>query len=1022
MTRRMNRIVAPWTLAVILTLVAGSLAGFATASETSLHMTSEPGDYIGGGQTYDYLPTDGAFTLDGSQGEVISVSFHTPNYEHWWYLNFAAPSGHPLAPGTYTGATRYPFQSAEDPGLSVYGDGRGCNQLTGTFTVKQVTYGSSGEVLSLWATFEQHCEGAGPALRGDVRYNADVVVIVTAPPAFTVDRGHELAFDVSATDVQNRPLTLTATLLPAGATFNDYGDGTGSFRWTPTADQIGFHTATFRASNGEGGMDEAMTTIHVTGDLMLRVESDPGDYIGGGSSFVLTPPNATFTASGWPGGVNVTVTTAPYISWYLFFAPPEGTVLAPGRYPGALRLADPSHPGLDINSPGQGCNSIEGEFVVKQIQLTPDGLASFWAVFEQHCEGATPALRGEIRYNANVVVSVSAPFRRSVERLHALTFDVTASEVDGGPLNWQVLDLPSGASFAQAGGNSGTFSWAPSFEQGGSYAVTFVATNDLGVADTAVTVITVAGETSLTVSGEPDAYPAPGQALHYTTEDGSFRAEPSYTGGVNVLFGSFPFTTWRLEFAPPAGQPLQVGRYPDAVMPGYQQPGQAGLYVSGPGGCSQIHASFHIKELTRTPSGAIESFWARFTQYCDRSPGALEGEIRFNVNAPLLVNAPPGANGATGDTLQFTVTGTAAGTVDLNAVDLPLGAMLLTNADGSRTFRWIPTDGDVGRKLVSFAGAAEAHRDTAVTAIRVLKVNHRPLANAGGPYRGSPGVPVTFDGSGSTDPDGDPLVYSWSFGDGLYAEGSQPSHTYASAGDYVASLSVSDGYLGAIATATVAIVETVAARAFTTGGDDVIRLQSQSPSCVRIEPLNGSFMLTDVDLASIILRSRGTGTVESISAISQRTSASADRDRNGVDEIEVCFAKDDLRQLFAYRNGRSAVTLQVEGLLTSGGRFGGSFEVYVKSGVRSPIVSVARDRATGLPQLRIDMDSPRPVRVRIYDVSGRLLRIVERDAGADPSIDLGGALEGRAPLRAGVYFYKVEGLEGSPAGKFVLLR
>jgi hypothetical protein len=40
---------------------------------------------------------------------------------------------------------------------------------------------------------------------------------------------------------------------------------------------------------------------------------------------------------------------------------------------------------------------------------------------------------------------------------------------------------------------------------------------------------------------------------------------------------------------------------------------------------------------------------------------------------------------------------------------------------------------------------------------------------------------------------------------------------YTSAGDYVASLNVSDGNLGATATATVAIVETVAARAFTTG-------------------------------------------------------------------------------------------------------------------------------------------------------------------------------------------------------------
>jgi PKD repeat protein len=50
----------------------------------------------------------------------------------------------------------------------------------------------------------------------------------------------------------------------------------------------------------------------------------------------------------------------------------------------------------------------------------------------------------------------------------------------------------------------------------------------------------------------------------------------------------------------------------------------------------------------------------------------------------------------------------------------------------------------------------------------------------------------SFDGSGSTDPDGSVIGYAWSFGDGDTGTGVLPSHTYPFAGDYTVTLTVTD--------------------------------------------------------------------------------------------------------------------------------------------------------------------------------------------------------------------------------------
>lgn len=70
--------------------------------------------------------------------------------------------------------------------------------------------------------------------------------------------------------------------------------------------------------------------------------------------------------------------------------------------------------------------------------------------------------------------------------------------------------------------------------------------------------------------------------------------------------------------------------------------------------------------------------------------------------------------------------------------------------------------------------------------------NHGPIAQAGADQYVETGDTVNFDGSGSSDPDGDTLSYSWDFDDGSTGSGATPSHVYNSAGTYKVILTVSD--------------------------------------------------------------------------------------------------------------------------------------------------------------------------------------------------------------------------------------
>jgi hypothetical protein len=164
-----------WRQSVLRVLLVAALLARAARGEaqtTSLTLNSQPGDFIGQGQSVTLTPNDGTFTARQNSPNSVSIFFLGFQLGSFWSLDFAAPQGVPLNVGTYQGATRFPFEGATTPGLDVSGDGRGCNTLTGQFEVSQVAVDGAGNVTSFAADFEQHCEGSTAALFGSIRINA----------------------------------------------------------------------------------------------------------------------------------------------------------------------------------------------------------------------------------------------------------------------------------------------------------------------------------------------------------------------------------------------------------------------------------------------------------------------------------------------------------------------------------------------------------------------------------------------------------------------------------------------------------------------------------------------------------------------------------------------------------------------------------------------------------------------------------------------------------------------------------
>ena len=202
-------------------------------------------------------------------------------------------------------------------------------------------------------------------------------------------------------------------------------------------------------------------------------------------------------------------------------------------------------------------------------------------------------------------------------------------------------------------------------------------------------------------------------------------------------------------------------------------------------------------------------------------PATIMGDLDPSAgNQPPVADANGPYSGTVNMPLTFDGTGSSDPDGTIVAYDWDFGDGN-TGTDATPTHTYI-ADGTYNVSLTVTDDAGETGTDTSTATIGVG--NLPPVADANGPYSGTVNMPLTFDGTGSSDPDGTIVAYDWDFGDGNTGTDATPTHTYIADGTYNVSLTVTDDAGAMDSAGTTATIN---------AGSDVFLSKLQVPKSVK---------------------------------------------------------------------------------------------------------------------------------------------------------------------------------------------
>jgi hypothetical protein len=354
----------------------------------------------------------------------------------------------------------------------------------------------------------------------------------------TTTENINLHFVISASDPDGTTPVLTTSTLPAGVTFIDNNDGTGSFDWIPNYTQAGTYPITFNASDGIATVSEIVSiTVDDAGNQRPVLDSIRALTVAEGQTLARTvttsdpdgtfpvlstvnlPANATFVDNGnGTGSFSFTPSYSQSGIYPVIFIASDGvladselvtiTVTEIGNQPPVIshandttinendsliivvRASDPEGSGITLTaSPSlphySFVDSGNGVGVFRAYASYRDAGAYF--VRFMATDNGSPRLSSSDTVNITIIdinqpptMPQVGPFAVAAGR--TLSFIILAVDsTDPDPLHnlsLTVSNPPANATFTDNGNGTGTFSFTPVSAQAGTVTVGFIATDE----------------------------------------------------------------------------------------------------------------------------------------------------------------------------------------------------------------------------------------------------------------------------------------------------------------------------------------------------------------------------------------------------------------------------------------------------------------------------------------------------------------------------------------------------------------
>ena len=593
------------------TITAGALpAGvtFVANADGTGTLSGTPAAGTGGAHTLTFTAANGVppdatqtFTLNINEAPAIT-SEATATFTIGTPGSFpVTTSGFP-APAIALGGVALPS------GLNFTDNGDGTATLDGTPAA------GTGGTYAVTLT-PSNAAGTGAAQTVAITVNGPSAFTSASSTTFTV--GSPGSFTVTAAGTPAPTITLTAGTLPAGVTFTS---ATGVLSGTPATGAGGVYGLTFTASNGAGPDSTQAFTLTVNEAPAITSGAMATFTIGVASSFPVTTtgfpaPSIVQGGAGLPSGVSFVDngngtgtlsgtpepgTGGPYVLSFtatntVGSTAPQTFTLTVSQPPTITSAATTT---FTVGAPGSFTVTAAGS---PAPAITVAGALPSGVTFTDNNNGTgtlsgTPAAGSGAAYpltftaSNGVLPDATQPFTLTVNEAPAITstpivtftvgtagsFTVTTTGFPAAALTLGGVALPAGVSFVDNGNGTGTLSGTPGAGTGGTYAITFTATNTVGAtAPQALTLtvsqpptITSAASTSFTV----------GAAGSFTVTTTGFPT-PAITRTGVVLPGGVTFTdngdgTGTLSGTPAAGTAgayamtftAANGALPDAVQ------------------------------------------------------------------------------------------------------------------------------------------------------------------------------------------------------------------------------------------------------------------------------------------------------------------------------------------------------------------------------------------------------------------------------------------------------------------------